>query len=293
MVMLFQFKPSLVLPIPCAADLVIVVHSTLKMQPTATLLAVLHAILFFTASTPVLGCSRVTYKAGVDDRITIGRSMDFVANTNTSYYAFPAGLTRDGKVPSNPLNWTSKYGSVTNLMYNAIYTEGMNSEGLTGSTLYLDGSDYGMRNTSRPGLFIGLWLQYFLDMYANVTEAANDVCPGPGKEEKFQIITKQILPNVNSVGHVSISDKSGDNLVMEYINGKLNCYHSKDYVVMTNEPPYDQQLALETYWGNIANFSLPGTSRPAGKYIQCFPKIEIQSCLPERALSTDVSPLII
>ena len=101
----------------------------------------------------------MTYSAGVDDRITIGRSMDFVTSTNESIYIWPAGLARNGSVGQNSLIWTSKYGSMATVMYDTLVVDGMNTEGLTGSVLYLGVSDYGTRNVSRPGIALGFWLQ--------------------------------------------------------------------------------------------------------------------------------------
>ena len=207
-----------------------------------------------------LACSRVTYHAGVDDRITIGRSMDFVTSTNSSIYIFPAGQKRNGSVGENSLQWTSKYGSMTTSMYDIVTIDGMNSEGLTGSVLYLGDSDYGQRNTSRPGLAIGWWLQYFLDSYPSVAAAAKGI-----QDQNIQVVTADMVPGVSSTGHISLSDKSGDNLIMEYLDNKLVVHHGKQYQVMTNDPTYDTQLAINEYWEPIANQSLPGTSTPAGK----------------------------
>lgn len=208
-----------------------------------------------------LACSRVNYHAGVDDRITIGRSMDFVTSTNSSIYIFPTGQKRNGSVGANSLQWTSKYGSMITSMYDIVSIDGMNTEGLTGSVLYLGSSDYGDRNASRPGLAIGWWLQYFLDSYPTVAAAVKGV-----QDQDIQVITKEMVPGVSSTGHIMLSDKSGDNLVMEYLDNKLVVHHGKQYQVMTNDPTYDTQLAVNEYWEPIANQSLPGTSTPAGKF---------------------------
>lgn len=225
-------------------------------MPSSHQLAALLSILV----TQALSCSRVTYHAGVDDRITVGRSMDFVASTNSSLYIFPAGLDRNGSVGENSKAWTSKYGSMITTMYDMVSIDGMNSEGLAGSLLYLGVSDYGARNTSRPGLAIGFWLQYFLDLYPTVAEAAEAI-----QSEDIQIVTKALVPGVSSTAHLAITDKSGDNMVVEYIDGKLVVHHGKEFPVMTNDPSFDDQLTLTTYWDPIANVSLPGTGSPAGK----------------------------
>jgi choloylglycine hydrolase len=46
---------------------------------------------------------------------------------------------------------------------------------------------------------------------------------------------------------------------MEYLDGKLELYQSHDYQVMTNEPPYDEQLVIQRYLETMANTTLPGT----------------------------------
>ena len=48
--------------------------------------------------------------------------------------------------------------------------------------------------------------------------------------------------------HLSISDPTGDSAIFEYVGGKLVIHHGRQYVVMTNEPPFEQQLALNAYW---------------------------------------------
>lgn len=214
-----------------------------------------------------LACSRVAYNSGTpdNDRIVVGRSMDWFMTTNASIWSFPAGLQRNGETGNNTLTWTSKYGSVVTVMYEALTSDGMNSEGLAGNFLYLSDSDYGARKPELPGLSIGAWLQYFLDSYATVEEAANDLFTPDGRQ-KFQILTTELIPGTPSVGHVSLTDPTGDNLIMEYLDGILTVHRGKEYPVMTNQPPYDQQLAINAYWLPIGNDSLPGTHRPADRF---------------------------
>ncbi|KEF62315.1 uncharacterized protein A1O9_00287 [Exophiala aquamarina CBS 119918] len=211
----------------------------------------------------VEACSRVTYNAGVDDRFVIGRSMDFVASTNASIYTFPAGLQRNGSVGANSLQWTSKYGSMVTAMYDSVAIDGINTEALTGSVLYLGPSDYGQRNASRPGVAIGFWLQYFLDMYSTVDEAATAL-----QKMDIQVVTATLVPGVSSVGHISLSDKSGDNLILEYLDGKLVMHQGKQYPVMTNDPTFDEQLAIAAYWKPMSNYSLPGTGTPSDRFVR-------------------------
>jgi len=68
---------------------------------------------------------------------------------------------------------------------------------------------------------------------------------------------------------LSISDASGDNAIFEYISGKLVIHHSKEYTIMTNDPPYEQQLAIAKYWANIPGKSfLPGSVTAADRFVR-------------------------
>ncbi|KAI9680470.1 MAG: hypothetical protein M1817_003910 [Caeruleum heppii] len=222
---------------------------------------------FLHALAPVNGCSRVNYDSGLADknRIVVGRSMDWLQWTNSSLWAFPAGIERSGAAGNYSLTWKSKYGSVITTMYDLATVDGINSKGLVGNTLYLASGDYGERDFTRRGLSIGLWQQYFLDNYATVAEAVADLYTSSGAE-KFQVVTKEVIPNVPSIGHIGLTDPLGDSAIMEYLDGKLVVHHSRRFNVLTNEPSYDQQLAIDEYWRPIENSSLPGTDRPADRF---------------------------
>jgi penicillin V acylase-like amidase (Ntn superfamily) len=69
--------------------------------------------------------------------------------------------------------------------------------------------------------------------------------------------------------HLSLSDASGDSAIFEYVDGKLSVHHGRQYQVMTNEPPFDQQLALTAYWQGIGGERfLPGTIEPADRFVR-------------------------
>lgn len=214
-----------------------------------------------------LACSRVVYNSGGQDgdRVVVGRSMDWLTPTNSTLFAFPAGMNRTGQAGANSLKWTSKYGSVITTAYDISSCDGMNSQGLVANLLYLTNSDYGARNESQPALSMAIWPQYFLDQYATAQEAADDLFDQNG-QPRFQVRTKEVVPGVASSMHLSISDATGDSLILEWLDGKLVVHHGKQYNVMTNEPDYDSQLAINDYWGSIANISLPGTDRAADRF---------------------------
>jgi len=50
-------------------------------------------------------------------------------------------------------------------------------------------------------------------------------------EEKFRLIAPTLPDGHKSTAHLSVSDASGDSAILEYIDGRLNIHHSRDYKV--------------------------------------------------------------
>jgi choloylglycine hydrolase len=212
-------------------------------------------------------CTRVSYTSGEEDgsRVIIGRTLDWNLPPFTAMYAFPAGLERNGSAGENSLEWVSKYGSVVTTLYDLLTFDGLNTEGLHGGFLYLTGTDFGSRDTSLPGLSISLWLQYFLDNYRTVAEAKADLLTNSGAP-RFQVRSRGVIPEIKTVGHLVLGDATGDNLVLEYLDGKLELHHSHEHQIMTNEPPYDEQLVIQQYLKTMVNTTIPGTSNPIDRF---------------------------
>lgn len=207
-------------------------------------------------------CSRFTYTTQ-EGGVVIGRSMDWMEDMQTDLWAFPAGISRIGSDAPNSIKWTSKYGSVIASGYNLGTTDGINSRGLVANLLYLATTDYGQPSPDRQNLSVLNWAQYTLDNFSTVDEAVKGLSKNP-----LHIIAKP-LPNGTYPGvHLSISDPSGDNAIFEYVDGNLDVYHGKQYTVMTNEPTYDKQLALNEYWQGLKGCFLPGTSEPPDRFIR-------------------------
>lgn len=189
--------------------------------------------------------------------------MDWMNNTGTDLWVFPRGMKRKGGTTQNTVEWTSKYGSVISSFYNAATVDGINEKGLVANVLYLADADYGSPE-GKPTLNIAAWAQYVLDNYSTVAEAVEAL-----QKEPFRIVAPTLPGGVAAVGHLSISDASGDSAILEYLKGKLVIHHGPQYKVMTNEPPYDQQLAINEYWKDVKGEDfLPGTSRPADRFVR-------------------------
>ena len=220
-------------------------------------------------------CTRVVYQ-GKDNTVLTARSMDWKEDTRTNLWIFPRGMKRNGEIGKNPLEWTSKYGSVVASAYDICSTDGMNEKGLVANLLWLAESEYPQWDGKKPGLSIAAWVQYILDNFATVDEAISYVEKGT-----FEVVS-DMMPDGTRMAtlHLSISDADGDNAIFEYIGGELKIHHDKSYQVMTNSPVFDQQLALNDYWKNIGGTTfLPGTNRAADRfvrasfYINAIPKV--------------------
>jgi penicillin V acylase-like amidase (Ntn superfamily) len=208
-------------------------------------------------------CTRVTY-TGPENTVITGRTMDWFQPLYTNLWAFPAGIKRDGAAGANSISWIAKYGSVISAAYDAATADGMNEKGLVANLLYLGTAQYGRRDPARPGLSVAGWAQYVLDNFATVSEAVDAL-----KAEPFQIVSPPMPGGYAPTMHLSISDASGDSAIFEYLNGKLVIHHGRQFQVMTNEPSYDQQLALDAYWKDIGGSAmLPGTARPADRFVR-------------------------
>lgn len=217
---------------------------------------------FFVAATQSNACSRFTY-LGLNDTVVTGRSMDWVEDLHTDLWLFPAGIKKVGSNEPNSVTWISKYGSVIASGYDIGTTDGINSQGLTANLLFLSTADYGKPKTTRQNLSVLIWAQYILDNYATVDEVVNDF-----GQDKLNITAANLPNGVYPTLHLAVTDRSGDNAVFEYIGGQLMIHHSKKYQVMTNEPNYDKQLALNDYWQNLKGVFLPGTGEPEDRFVR-------------------------
>lgn len=191
---------------------------------------------------PAYPCSRYLWnnnKLGV----FVSRTMDWPESTEPKLMVFPRGMKRDGglvgdkrTVKGESVKWTSKYGTLVTTIYGLGTADGMNEKGLAGHMLYLALTEFEPRDEKKPGLQAALWLQYLLDNAADVKEAIK-------LAESVQIVMAEARGHKATV-HLAIEDASGDSAIFEFVKGKLVIHHGKQYKVMTNDPSFDEQLAL-------------------------------------------------
>lgn len=180
--------------------------------------------------------------------------MDWFEETSTVLAIRPRGATRES-APDDPgsFTWTSDYGSVVSLMYGEIVVDGINEAGLEVCGLYLSESEYGERDSERPGLQLYVAIQCLLDRFSTVQDAIEWV-----EDSRVQIIPLEIGGKPGT-GHIALVDEAGDSAIIEFLDGKTSIHHGTEYTVMANSPIYDEQLELQKrYAGLGGDLPLPG-----------------------------------
>lgn len=224
-------------------------------------------------------CTRVLWNSN-KLAVIVGRTMDWPKSTDPILTVLPRGMKRDGglvgphvAVPDNPLRWTSRYGSLVTTTYGIGSADGLNEHGLAAHMLYLNATEYGPRDTSKPGLQAGLWAQYALDTAATVSDALAALL-------SIQPVMVEEQGDKATL-HLAMEDAGGDSAVIEYIEGRPVVHHGREYRVMTNDPPYDQQLALlkkHDFSRPSRDTPLPGNVNPSDRFIRAS---YYESMLPE------------
>lgn len=195
-----------------------------------------------------------------------GRNMDWAQSLGTNLWVLPAGAERAGidKDP-NPLKWKSKYASLVATAYDLATVDGLNEKGLAAHVLWLAESDYGERDPAQLGLSVSLWAQFYLDQFDSV-----EACAAYTRKHAIQVRPQgDPVSGRWSTVHLALSDATGDSAVIEFIDGVAKVHHSRSYTVMTNSPPFDQQLQhLAKYQGLGGDLPLPGTTEAADRFVR-------------------------
>lgn len=211
-------------------------------------------------------CTRVLWNTN-DLAVLSGRTMDWPTSTQPTLMVLPRGRERDGgvlggqRVDADPLTWTSRYGSLVTTIYGLGAIDGINERGLAAHGLYLTDTDVGERDPSRPGLQLGLWVQYVLDSAATVAEAV-------ALMDGFQPVMVAAEGREATI-HLAIEDAGGDSAIVEYLDGRPVIHHGREYTLMTNDPGYDEQLALlsaQDFSQPSSDMPLPGNVNPRDRF---------------------------
>lgn len=175
-------------------------------------------------------CSAFVLKA--NDKIILGKNFDWtfgegILIKNLRGIEKYAYFTHDGIVA----HWTSKYGSVTfNQNGKEMPYGGMNEMGLAIEMLWLETTQY---NIDEAKNYVNEleWIQFQLDNYSSINQVVDN------------LDNIKIYPIKGKV-HYILADRSGESVVIEYLNGKALVYRSKKefcQVITNNSVDYSNQ----------------------------------------------------
>lgn len=200
-------------------------------------------------------CTRVVYE-GNDSLIIVGRSLDWKTPIPTNVYVYPRGMKKKGSNEPNAVKWTSKYGAVYAVGYDAGVTEGMNEAGLSVNGLFCKGTVYSNpTNDNRPSMSLAVFPAWILDLCSTTDEAVALI-----QNQDFTLSGATFDGGTVSTLHWGITDRSGHSVIVEFVNGDITIHDMGSYHCMTNDPNWPQMRGIIDYWAKIGgtNF-LPGS----------------------------------
>ena len=175
-------------------------------------------------------------------RILCGRNMDFHVDGGLILLN-PSGVTKVGfpaktdLTDFKPIKWTSRYASLTfSLFAREFPSSGINEQGLVVNEMTLRETVYAAED-ARPALVPLQWIQYQLDNCATIEEvlATDEIVRVGGWEAAG-----------NRGHHFLVTDKSGNSVTIEFINGKRVVHQgqSLSYPALTNSTYQDSDNYL-------------------------------------------------
>ncbi|MDD5008942.1 MAG: choloylglycine hydrolase family protein [Syntrophorhabdaceae bacterium] len=198
---------------------------------------IVPVLVFLCVYSVSLACTDFQVKAK-DGSVVIGRSMEFPTELHSRIVAVPRGrqFTSIGDKGVKGLTWTNKYGflGVEALNIKDGYVEGINEKGLAYDALMFTGAAY---QPASPGKFVTIidLCSWIMGNFATVDEA-RAALPSINVAD---IAIKEMHGQLDL--HIALHDASGKNLVIEFIDGKVNVYDNP-LGVMTNRPDFPWQM---------------------------------------------------
>lgn len=176
------------------------------------------ACFFFVCLFPRAGQPCTTFCLDKGDQPVFGRNFDWsigdaLVITNKRNVSKTAMVNNEETGISQPVSWTSQFGSVTfNYVCRELPMGGMNEAGLVVECMILFATEYPAPD-SRPYIGSLQWMQYQLDNFSTVEQVI-------ASDSQLRI---RGIPDDPGI-HFLVSDKMGNCASIEFIDGKL-VYH--------------------------------------------------------------------
>ncbi len=180
----------------------------------------------------------------------VGRSMEFGTPLQSEIVIYPRGEKVQSWIFNHQkgLSWVSRYGYIAITVFRSNFvTDGLNEKGLSLGLLWLPGSKYPSINPKEKNKTIAIenFSSWILGNFATVEEVKQQI-------RSIQIWAHEI-PQLGKIPpvHVSLHDRLGNSLVIEFIEGKMNVIDNV-VGVLTNAPEFSWQ---KTNLSNYINLS--------------------------------------
>lgn len=171
-----------------------------------------------------------TFSIKTEKELVYGRNFDFftgMAYVMTNH----RGLAKFALIDptEQPARWVSKYGSITFNQFGKEFPYGgMNEKGLVVAQMACEQGQQLPEVDKRTAISVLQWIQYQLDISVTVQDVIDS--------DKVIRISKSGAPL-----HYLVTDRNGDSVVIEHINGKMVYYRGATLPVsaLTNTPYKD------------------------------------------------------
>ncbi len=225
------------------------------MKPLSSLIAAATVAAATIGYEPADACTRIVYR-GTDNLYIIGRSLDWKTPIPTNVYVYPRGMHKVGAPGPGAIEWTSKYGAVYAVSYDAGVSEGMNERGLSVNGLFCKGTTYtNNTNDGRAPISLAMFPAWILDM-CETTQDVENLLAG----QNFSLYGASFDGGTATTLHWGVTDRSGRTIIIEFQNGVMNIYTDVTLPCMTNDPDWPSMKAIVKYWENIGGQkALPGS----------------------------------
>lgn len=235
------------------------------MKPLTTL--VISTAFTLALSMVAEACTSIAWHTQKFGVIT-ARNNDWSESTKPFIGTIVAGTKRYlHGLKSSGHTYNTKYAIAGVFAYGGLVHDGINSEGLNMNVLYYGPMTLGTEDKqgSLSQLSLG---EFLLANYSSVAEVVKHIA---------DIDTISLsLPGLASPPqfHWSLTDKSGDRVILEYDPDGLKVYRGKQAMVMTNQPSHQTHLdawhkspAATGQANNMADFGSSGNTNPRDRYL--------------------------
>ena len=261
------------------------------MKKLLPVLFVIAALLLHVPATQACTTILVTDESG---RAYHGRTLEYSSLLPMDMTYFPAGTKVVSSTPSGSqgLTFDTKY-PILGMSFQVVpsakqvaFAEGVNDQGVSFSANWLTGTDSPAVSKDDARILaasdLGAWV---LGNFKSVEEVKEAMRNG---QTEFWVPVSPLDPEAPLPLHYAINDKSGNSIVVEFTDGKVNLYDNP-VGVMTNGPEFPWhlknlqnytftnvnkdtgqlgKLKLETQDGGIALIALPSAETSQGRFVK-------------------------